>query len=241
MVTAAFLLGFLGSFHCIGMCGPIAIALPQHEGRNNLKIISALLYNFGRVITYAIIGLLFGTLGKGLFLGGFQQIVSIVTGVVIIIVVSFPFIIPSKFKQISVLKIPMIRNAFSKAFQMKSLSAYLFLGLINGLLPCGFVYIALSGAMLTGSTLDGSLFMFFFGLGTIPAMFSLTMMGSFVNLNFRNKIKKAIPVFSILVGMILILRGMNLGIPYLSPMMKQAKQETKVDCCAKPSEMEAIK
>ncbi len=240
-MVAALLLGFFGSFHCIGMCGPIALALPQHEGKNNLKIISALLYNLGRVITYAIIGLLFGTLGKGLFLGGFQQVVSIITGVLIILIVAFPFIVPSKFKQISVLKIPMIKNAFSKAFQMKSLSAYLFLGLINGLLPCGFVYLALSGAMLTGNTIDGSLFMFFFGLGTIPAMFSLTMMGSFVNLKFRNKIKKAIPVFSILVGIVLILRGMNLGIPYISPMMKQAKQETKVDCCHKPIEIEANK
>lgn len=240
-MVAALLLGFLGSFHCIGMCGPIAIALPQHEGRNNLKIISALLYNLGRVITYAVIGLLFGTLGKGLFLGGFQQIVSIATGVIIIMVVAFPFIVPSKFKQISVLKIPMMRNAFSKAFQMKSLSAYLFLGLINGLLPCGFVYLALSGAMLTGNAIDGSLFMFFFGIGTIPAMFSLTMAGSFVNLNFRNKIKKAIPIFSIVVGMILILRGMNLGIPYISPVMKQVKQETQVDCCHKPTEMQANK
>jgi len=241
MVIAAFLLGFLGSFHCIGMCGPIAIALPQHEGKKNLIFTSALLYNFGRVITYALIGLLFGTIGKGLFIGGFQQIVSIVTGSAIILFVAFPYILPSKFKQLSVLKIPMIRNAFSKAFQMKSFSAYLILGLINGLLPCGFVYMALSGAMLTGSTLDGSIFMFFFGLGTIPAMFTLSVMGSFVNLNFRNKLKRAIPAFSILVGMILILRGMNLGIPYISPVMKQAKQETQVDCCHKPTKMEANK
>lgn len=241
MVLAAFLLGFLGSFHCIGMCGPIAIALPQHEGKKNIIFISALLYNLGRVITYSIIGLLFGTLGKGLFIGGFQQIVSIVTGSIIIIFVAFPYILPSKFKQISVLKIPMIRNAFSKAFQMKSFLAYILLGLINGLLPCGFVYMALSGAMLTGTTINGSLFMALFGLGTIPAMLSLSLMGSFVNLNFRNKIKKAIPVFSIIVGMILILRGMNLGIPYISPIMKQAKQETQVDCCHKPIEIEANK
>lgn len=223
------------------MCGPIALALPQHEGQPYLKVISALLYNFGRVITYAIIGILFGTLGKGLFMGGIQQAVSIATGVIIILVVAFPYIVPSKFKQVSVLQIPFMRKAFSNAFKMKSLSAYLFLGLINGLLPCGFVYIALSGAMLTGNTMDGSLFMFLFGLGTIPAMFSMSMMGSFININFRNKIKKAVPVISIVVGIILIFRGLNLGIPYLSPMMKQQKQETKVDCCTKPMEIEANK
>jgi hypothetical protein len=241
MVLAAFLLGFLGSFHCIGMCGPIAIALPQHEGQKNLVYTSALLYNIGRVITYSIIGLLFGTIGKGLFIGGFQQIVSISTGAIIILFVSFPYIVPSKFKQVSVLQIPIIRKAFSNAFKMKSNFAYLVLGLINGLLPCGFVYMALSGAMLTGTTLDGSLFMMFFGIGTIPAMFTLSIMGSFVNLNFRNKLKKAIPVISILVGIILILRGMNLGIPYISPIMKQEKQSTEVDCCHKPSPIEANK
>ncbi len=240
-MLAALLLGFFGSFHCIGMCGPIALALPQHEGQPYLKVISALLYNFGRVITYAIIGVLFGTLGRGLFMGGIQQAVSIATGIIIILVVAFPYLVPSKFKQVSVLQIPFMRKAFSNAFKMKSLSAYLFLGLINGLLPCGFVYIALSGAMLTGNTIDGSLFMFFFGLGTIPAMFSMSMMGSFININFRNKIKKAVPVISIVVGIILIFRGLNLGIPYLSPMMKQQKQETKVDCCTKPMEIEANK
>lgn len=240
-MLAALLLGFFGSFHCIGMCGPIALALPQHEGQPYLKVTSALLYNFGRVITYAIIGVLFGTLGRGLFMGGIQQAVSIATGIIIILVVAFPYIIPSKFKQVSVLQIPIMRKAFSNAFKMKSLSAYLFLGLINGLLPCGFVYMALSGAMLTGNTIDGSLFMFFFGLGTIPAMFSMSLMGSFININFRNKIKKAVPVISIIVGIILIFRGLNLGIPYLSPMMQQHKQETKVDCCTKPMEMEANK
>lgn len=240
-MLAALLLGFLGSFHCIGMCGPIALALPQHEGKPYLKITSALLYNFGRVITYAIIGVLFGTLGKGLFMGGIQQAVSIATGIIIILVVAFPYIIPSKFKQVSVLQIPIIRKAFSNAFKMKSMSAYLFLGLINGLLPCGFVYMALSGAMLTGNTLDGSIFMFLFGIGTIPAMLSMSLMGSFININFRNRVKKLIPIISITVGIILIFRGLNLGIPYLSPMMQQYKQETKVDCCTKPAEIEAKK
>lgn len=240
-MLAALLLGFLGSFHCIGMCGPIAIALPQHEGQPYLKVISALLYNFGRVITYAIIGILFGALGKGIFMGGIQQVVSILTGVLIIVLVAFPYIVPSKFKQVSVLQIPIMRKAFSNAFKMQSLSAYLFLGLINGLLPCGFVYMALSGAMLTGNTFDGSLFMFFFGIGTIPAMLSMSLMGSFINISFRNKVKKAIPYISIFVGLILILRGLNLGIPYVSPMMKHHKQETKVDCCTKPTEIEANK
>ncbi len=234
---SAFVLGFFGSFHCIGMCGPIALALPQHEGKSFLNISSALLYNIGRVITYSIIGVLFGILGKGIYMGGLQQGVSIATGIIIILFVAFPFLVPSKFKQFSVLQIPMMRNAFSNAFKMKSMFAYIALGLINGLLPCGFVYMALSAAMLTGTAWNGSMFMFLFGLGTIPAMLSMSLMGSIINLNFRNKIKKAVPAISILVGIILILRGLNLGIPYVSPAMQHQKQETKVDCCIKPSKM----
>lgn len=240
-MLAALLLGFLGSFHCIGMCGPIVLALPQHEQQKNIKIISSLFYNFGRVITYSVIGIVFGLLGRGLFLGGIQQTVSIITGVVIIMLVAFPFIVPAKFKQNSALQIPMIKSAFANAFKMKSISAYFILGLINGLLPCGFVYIALSAAMLTGNATDGALFMAMFGIGTIPAMFSMNMLGSIVSLSFRNKIKKVIPAISITVGFILILRGLNLGIPYLSPEMKQSKQETEVDCCHKPIEMNTNK
>lgn len=240
-MLAALLLGFLGSFHCIGMCGPIALALPQHQGNFQIKIISSLLYNFGRVVTYATIGVLFGTIGKGLFLGGFQQLLSIVTGIAIISFVIFPFIIPSKFKEKSVLSFPFFRRAFSNAFKMQSLFAYVLLGLINGLLPCGFVYMALSGAMLTGNTVDGSLFMFFFGLGTIPAMFAMSTMGSIVNISLRNKIKKTIPYISIFIGLILILRGLNLGIPYVSPHIEHSKQETKVDCCEKPADVKTNK
>lgn len=235
-MLSALALGFLGSFHCIGMCGPIVLALPNHYQHKYVKIYSSLLYNIGRVITYGVLGLLFGLLGEGIYLGGFQQIVSIITGAVIILLVAFPYILPSKMKQFSIMNYPWFKNAFSKLFKSESYFAYLFLGLINGLLPCGFVYIALSGALLMGDTLLGSMFMMLFGIGTIPAMFTLSMAGTFVSLNFRNKIKKSIPYLSVIVGLILILRGLNLGIPYVSPIMSHEKQETSVDCCHKPEQ-----
>jgi sulfite exporter TauE/SafE len=233
-MLSALALGFLGSFHCIGMCGPIVLALPNHYQHKYVKIYSSLLYNMGRVITYGMLGLIFGLLGEGIYLGGMQQAVSIITGAVIIILVLFPYILPAKMKQFSIMKYPLLKNAFSNLFKSESYSAYLLLGLINGLLPCGFVYIALSGALLMGDTLQGSIFMMLFGIGTIPAMFTLSMAGSFVSLSFRNKIKKSIPYLSVIVGLILILRGFNLGIPYVSPMMSHEKQETNVDCCHKP-------
>lgn len=235
-MLSALALGFLGSFHCIGMCGPIVLALPSHQQHRYVKVYSSLLYNIGRVITYGILGLLFGLLGEGIYLGGLQQIVSIATGAIIVLVVLFPYILPSKMKQFSLMNYPWFKNIFSKLFKSESYIAYLLIGLVNGLLPCGFVYIALSGALLVGDTLQGSLFMMLFGLGTIPAMFSLAMAGSFVSLNFRNKIKKSIPYLSVIVGLILILRGLNLGIPYISPVMSHEKQQTNVDCCHKPEQ-----
>ncbi len=234
-LLAALALGFLGSFHCIGMCGPIAMALPQRENSSiYYKAFQSLSYNLGRVITYGFLGLLLGALGKGLFLGGLQQVVSITTGVLIVLIVLFPVILPRSIKQASFFQFTWFRKIFSTLIQSKNHLAFLFLGVINGFLPCGFVYIGLSAALLTGDPINASLFMMAFGLGTIPALFTLSLMGSFISLNFRNKIKKAIPVFSILVGVILILRGMNLGIPYISPMIEQHAHETKVDCCEKP-------
>jgi sulfite exporter TauE/SafE len=235
-MLSALALGFLGSFHCIGMCGPIVLALPSHQQHRYVKVYSSLLYNIGRVITYGILGLLFGLLGEGIYLGGLQQIVSIATGAIIVLVVLFPYILPSKMKQFSLMNYPWFKNIFSKLFKSESYAAYLLIGLVNGLLPCGFVYIALSGALLVGDTLQGSLFMMLFGLGTIPAMFSLAMAGSFVGLSFRNKIKKSIPYLSVIVGLILILRGLNLGIPFISPVMSHEKQQTNVDCCHKPEQ-----
>lgn len=235
-MLSALALGFLGSFHCIGMCGPIVLALPSHQQHRYVKIYSSLLYNIGRVITYGILGLIFGLLGEGIYLGGLQQILSIATGAIIVIVVLFPYILPAKMKQFSLMNYSWFKNIFSKLFKSESYIAYLLIGLVNGLLPCGFVYIALSGALLVGNTLQGSLFMMLFGIGTIPAMFSLAMAGSFVSLNFRNKIKKSIPYLSVIVGLILILRGLNLGIPYISPVMSHEKQQTNVDCCHKPEQ-----
>lgn len=238
-MLAALLLGFLGSFHCIGMCGPIVLALPAHAQDKNVRVFSSLLYNLSRVITYSIIGVIFGVLGRGIYIGGLQQIISIITGALIILFFSFPYLLPKKFSQFSILQYPWFKNAFSNIFKSKNYSAYLSLGILNGLLPCGFVYIALSMAMLEGNILDSMYFMMFFGIGTVPAMFLLSIAGSFVSLNFRNKIKKTIPYISIFIGLLLILRGLNLGIPYISPAMHQSKQETKVDCCHKPESTQA--
>jgi sulfite exporter TauE/SafE len=228
----ALLLGFLGSFHCVGMCGPIALALPLNRSTRFTKIIGAVLYNFGRVVTYSLLGLLFGLLGKGFVIADYQQFLSIATGSIILILLFTGKINNSKnvfsplFGFVSKVK-EQLRNQFKKS----SNTSLFFIGTLNGLLPCGLVYLGVAGAIATGDGLQGSLFMSLFGLGTIPAMITLSLISDFITLNFRNKMRRVMPVFIVSMALLLILRGMNLGIPYVSP--KMSTTEAKCHKCCK--------
>jgi sulfite exporter TauE/SafE len=104
----------------------------------------------------------------------------------------------------------------------KYIFSYLLLGMANGLLPCGMVYVAIATA-LTTSTVNGSvLFMTMFGLGTLPAMMAIGYFGTSLSLNLRAAMRKAVPYGIALMAVVLILRGMNLGIPFISPVLQSA-------------------
>lgn len=223
----AFLTGLLGSFHCVGMCGPIALALPTIGNSIQEKVVSRLFYNAGRILTYSILGLLFGTFGLGLKLAGLQQSISIGAGVLIIITVLFSGKIRSKFS-VNFFS----GNVIGKLFQHKTYTSLFGVGLLNGLLPCGFVYIALIASVAVQDAMQGTLFMISFGLGTLPMMFLVSMIGQFLSIKIRSRINKFTPVFAILIACIFILRGMNLGVPYLSP--KISNDKTIVKECCKP-------
>lgn len=227
-LLTGFLVGLLGSFHCIGMCGPIAIALPK---TNNL-VFSRLLYNFGRVITYSMLGLLFGLLGSRLEMFGLQRIISISLGVLIILTVITPISYRIKlsnklglYKLVGILKM-----YFGRMFKNHSNSSMLVIGMLNGLLPCGFVYIGITGAIAVGDTLNGMLFMTMFGLGTLPVMLGTSLIGSVINLNIRQKLTRLLPAFSLILAAIFILRGLNLGIPYISPKLEHKSVNKEVIC-----------
>ncbi len=218
-IWAAFVLGFLGSFHCIGMCGPIALALPVPKSTNTSFISGRILYNLGRVISYSILGAVFGLLGKGIALSGFQQILSISLGIIIIAVIILPQNLKNHFyKFIPVHKITSpFRSSIGKLFKVGTLNSLLAIGFLNGFLPCGFVYMGVAAAIASGGILSGALVMAGFGLGTFPAMFTISVFGKYINLNVRKYLRKATPVFALILGIIFILRGLNLGIPYVSP------------------------
>jgi sulfite exporter TauE/SafE len=240
-LIAAIVLGFLGGFHCVGMCGPIAMALPVHNKSASQKVITILIYNFGRIVTYSAFGLLFGAIGQSFVLFGLQQALSIVLGSLILL-----FVIISYFGKVNnpVLSkayffINAVKSKLSNLFSKRNYSAFFSIGLLNGLLPCGLVYMALAGAIATGSIVNGALFMMFFGLGTLPFMFAVTYYSNLISLKVRNHMRKVVPVVVSLMAVLMILRGMNLGIDYISPKLTQEKCEVtsegkeKLDCCHK--------
>ena len=215
----ALLIGFFGSFHCVGMCGPIALALPIPKANNIAFIAGRIIYNLGRVISYSILGAIFGLLGQGFKFYGFQQALSIFLGVMIIVSIFLPtkyknYII--QFSFVRKISLP-IKTSISKLFHKGTLFSLLAVGILNGFLPCGFVYMGLAAAVAAGNIFNGFAVMIFFGLGTIPAMFAISIFGKFINLNVRRKLSKLTPVFALVLAVIFILRGLNLGIPYLSP------------------------
>ncbi len=245
---SALVLGLMGSFHCAGMCGPIAIALPLHGNTVSQKIFGGTLYNLGRTITYGFMGAIFGLLGQGLQLIGFQQKVSVIMGALMIISVLFPKLFKNQYSMNKSWSsvVGKLKKTIGQMFSIRSFQSLFFIGMLNGLLPCGLVYMAIAGAIGTGGVAGGSLYMILFGLGTIPMLLAISLAGNVLSLAIRNKINKLIPVLVVVVGILFVLRGLSLGIPYLSPPKQKIEQkfeksleaesaelhkETKGDCC----------
>lgn len=233
----ALTIGLIGSFHCIGMCGPIAVALPLGSRSWFGKVYGALLYNLGRSITYGLLGGLFGLLGKGIEMAGFQQWASIVIGIVMIMTVVFPFLFKGKLNLDQLLfgYAGRMINRFRALFGIQSYKNLLLIGLLNGFLPCGLVYVAVAGAINTNDVLMGVLFMIVFGLGTIPIMLTVSLAGNVISQGLKRRMNKVIPAFIVVLGLLFILRGLSLGIPYISPktQMLSPDKEVKVEgaCC----------
>lgn len=228
MLSGALALGFLGSFHCIGMCGPLALALPVNGKGPGAHISAVLLYNSGRIFTYALLGALFGLLGKSLALAGGQRVLSIALGLLLVIIVLLPERIAARTRVTRFLfgAVSKIKSKLGELFRRKTAASLLTIGLLNGLLPCGLVYAGLAGAAATGEGWKGALFMAVFGSGTAPVMLTVPLAGKFITVPLRNKLRRAVPVFVVAMGLLLVLRGLNLGIPYISPDLT-----AKHSCC----------
>ncbi|MDZ7719760.1 MAG: sulfite exporter TauE/SafE family protein [Balneolaceae bacterium] len=206
-----FTLGLLGSFHCVGMCGPIALAIPGDNRSPEALFLRGVLYNFGRIFTYAGIGAIFGLLGMGATIAGYQHILSITLGVLIIVFALFPHIkLPGKVNSLYTTFTQKLTKTISGLYKAKSNFSSFFIGLLNGFLPCGFVVTALAAALITSSIFHSAAYMALFGLGTLPVMLMLNMAPGFITPKLRSKLRPFSTYFAIIIGLILIWRGYSM-------------------------------
>jgi sulfite exporter TauE/SafE len=226
--TTAFLFGLVSSFHCGGMCGPIALSLPNAHDKWEY-VSGKIIYNFGRIITYIALGSLFGLFGRGLALAGIQQVISVALGIMLALVALLAYNPDLLFQKIAFMKKfqSFLVTQFGSRLKNPSLLSMLNIGLLNGLLPCGVVYIALAGSIASGNVLSGMMYMALFGLGTLPMMLFISLAGKMVSFQFRNLLRKATPAVMLFFATLLILRGLNLDIPYISPKLNNDVTMTK--------------
>lgn len=232
MLISAFVLGLLGSFHCVGMCGPIAFMLPVDRTNTYKKGLQIAIYHLGRLLAYSIIGFIFGLVGKSLNIFGLQQQLSIFIGVLMIAVVLIPQTYFSKFNISKPIYkvISKVKSTLGTVLKKKTTDTFLTIGFLNGFLPCGLVYMAVFASIASGTALSASLYMIVFGLGTIPLMTTAVYFSQFLKVAVRQKIQKAIPVFIVFIGFLFILRGLGLGIPYVSPVPMQEMVSGNINC-----------
>lgn len=230
VITAAFILGLAGSLHCVGMCGPLVSIV--HGGGKTKSVqwwFNQLIYHTGRLSVYAIFGAIAGLLGKSFVALGWQQNLALLSGILLLMMIVFPFISKKKFVMGNRI-FQKVSQYFNTFLQHKSPSKYFALGVINGFLPCGLVYAAMAGAIAGGSIGSSILFMVIFGSATSPALIAVAGLSTFL----RNRIKARSITYMRLAFMLLavlfILRGANLGIPYLSP--KIQTETCDVSCCS---------
>ena len=232
MLVLAFTLGLFGSLHCVGMCGPIALLIPLQRQRKGCRSLQLSAYFIGKTLAYALMGLLFGLVGEGIFIAEYQQEFSIFAGLLMILMGLFSLLhLRVKGLGNPLLKgFSLLKNALGKQLSKKTLTSSLSIGFLNGFLPCGLVYTALFGALAMGNWWGSMIYMTAFGVGTIPLMLLLILLGDFLPLALRRRLNQWLPLVVILVGILFILRGLGLGIPYLSPADTHLILNPKVDC-----------
>jgi hypothetical protein len=222
-------MGFLGSLHCAVMCGPIVLGLPLENRLSSFAISQVLSYQIGRILVYTVLGLLVGLLGSSITLFAKQEVFSLAIGSLLIVVALI---------QLSGQYVRFFQN--SQSWLIKPISKLMgkvyklpfwgfIAGMLNGLIPCGMVYLALASSLNAGSFRDGAVFMLLFGLGTSPMMIFVSLSGIYLRKYFRFNTQKLIPWFAIFIGALFILRSSNLNIPFLSPII-QSQYGTAEQC-----------
>jgi len=232
MLFSSVILGLVSSLHCVGMCGPIAMMLPVDRQNKTRKTLQIILYHLGRLLSYGFLGLIFGLIGRSLYLAGIQQQLSIVIGILIVSVAMIPERIFARynFSKPIYRVISYVKTSLGKQFKNRSNKSIFTIGILNGFLPCGMVYVALFGALAMQNAIYGMLFMMLYGLGTVPLMSIVVYFSSYIKNSFEKNLTKVIPVITLCVGVLFILRGLGLDIPFVSPSNLQLFVGGGADC-----------
>jgi sulfite exporter TauE/SafE len=207
-----FIVGLFTSLHCIAMCGGINVSQTMTSSNNSTKsklstLKPSFLYNSGRVVSYTILGGIVGAIGSVFSLTGYLKgIVSICAGIFMIIMgLKLLNIFPSlrKFN----IKMPKLNWKVASKFP----KGPFFVGLLNGLMPCGPLQSIQLYALGTGNALEGALSMFFFSLGTFPLMFLIGLISSYLGKAFQKNVLKFGATLVMVLGVVMLNRGLSLS------------------------------
>jgi sulfite exporter TauE/SafE len=212
-ILAGLAFGFFGSVHCVGMCGPLALSLPGADRLPGRFLVDRLFYNVGRALTYTLLGGLVGLAGRVVSLAGFQQFLSVGVGSLMLLTALVPWVSRQvgRLEQAPWAVLGRVMKPLGGLYQSGGAGAMLLIGLLNGLLPCGFVYAGLATALTAGTVPHSMAFMAAFGLGTGPALLAVSLIGRVASTTWRTRLQRLMPVGLAVVGFLLILRGLGLG------------------------------
>lgn len=219
-LALAFFMGLFGSLHCVAMCGPLVLAFTTNHGHRAWRVlVHTILYQIGRVAMYGLLGLAIGAIGHVLDIKSWQQGITLATGFLLVtlgVAALFGRQAHAFVRLQQRFVTPLTRWV---GYWLYRPGGHLVVGMLNGLLPCGMVYMGLTAALSADSLQGSCLFMLSFGLGTWPAMVAVALIGSFAKARLKFNFAFWLPVISIVMGGWFLLRGANLDIPYLSPLI----------------------
>jgi sulfite exporter TauE/SafE len=212
MVWTAFIIGFAGSLHCLGMCSPLAMAVTN---RSSAVLFNRLLYNSGRILTYGISGGLIASVGLAFPLIRYQNILSILLGLAMLIIgltgisaIRLPLVTPALAKASTSLK-----SLFAKFLSHRNYGSSFLLGSLNGVLPCGLSFLALTYCFTLSGPIQGFTFMACFGIGTLPVMLGFTSIFHWLLMRLRFRMGSVSTIMLILSGLLLIARVFLVHLP----------------------------
>ena len=227
----AFLMGVTGSLHCAGMCGAIMWAMPFYAFKGARKLVAFGMYHFMRISAYAGMGLILYSF-RELFHPGIQQAVSVILGIILLLAGILSFL-PGRFTSgVSLPWSGFVQKQLALFVGNPNLGKIAISGFLNGMLPCGLVYMALTGSLSSGSPAQVVAFIFAFGAGTLPMLASIVFLRSRLSLRSAT-VRKLVPVTIFCFGLLFVIRGLNLGIPYLSPSVEASNGKIVHSCCHK--------